>query len=303
MGTDVPIDTPCYSGIRVRLAGIDDALLKAVRWQYLLPSLLLVACASDGSAPCVPLEKVAACQVDDSFCEAIEGAEACDTTKADGDTTDGFPDWWLEQTAACYKEGDLNCVKRYFRILQYGGSLQGYPYASRAVGKFLDCETQTLEILGEDLQEGEIYNIYLLSDPNVVSLHLAKEKSLTALKAWLAQVEPFMTPDGPSELVALESVLTTSGSEDIRKTVGRFYLQVMAEARLSNDRLLEYELFFTLEDRYDWHPTRLDDDGVEYGELHPYHTWANALVEAGMACEFDVHSSWSMSGTLSPDEL
>ena len=56
------------------------------------------------------------------------------------------------------------------------------------------------------------------------------------------------------------------------------------------DLLIRYDV----RDTYDFHPDRLTADGRTYREAFPYHAWAEALVDAGLACPFDTVAEWSV---------
>ena len=245
---------------------------------------------------CTPAPLFEACQADESLCGEISSSSVCDETKADGNTRGGIPVWWFERAGACYAEQDYACVKRYFGILAWGGWLKGYTYASEAMSKFLDCETETLEIPEATLKDNWERNAYS-HYRDVVSL----ESALTASEADLFEEAELVRANldiGESIEILLSSHLTASGNEDVRKTLGRFHIQGQALLTRVDSSRIDYAISYEVQDHYDWHPQRVASTGQSYEEAFPYHAWAGTLVELGLACEFEMHAAWTDTGTL-----
>jgi len=239
-----------------------------------------------GPENCQPPELVESCQADSALCEDLEDLPTCNNDRADAGS--GIPGWWFERAGACYDEADYACVERYFHVLAWGGWLKGQKYASEALSKYLDCETEVLEVPSDEILINSSRNEY--SDENVVSMDEALDTMRFAVEEELRTIDLEV---GETTTIELTSILTASGNEDIRKTLGRFHLAAKADLIKDSVDGYVYTLHYEIEDEYDWHPNRIAKNSrASYSDLYPYHTWAAKLRELGKACNFPMHAAW-----------
>jgi hypothetical protein len=198
----------------------------------------------------------------------------------------------MERGRTCYEERDLDCLESNFRFLvRVWRYYEGYAHASRAMEKFLDCDTAEMR-----LTEAEYFEAP--SSPGRPFDETAPQPwELPGRTASDLRARLFAGTLSFDAEVTLDPLLVVSNSEDIRYTVGRTTITRTARYARPSEAGLHFDARFTFRDPYDFHPNRQDvhSGGQTYAQVYPYHSWAALLVDEGRACPFVVSGDYARS--------
>lgn len=258
-----------------------------------------LAASNGGACQAQAQESLALCGGDPeclAFAEtAVLDCEGLASGKADFQSTSWLKEEWLARGRRCYEKDDYECLVNNFELAVFGWrNFYNLPVAADALENFLTCDKPVLKIL-----QGDMF-FTMAGNPRYEamgweSLGTVLDSSEEAVRAWLTDTDA-LGRNGAS--LDIGSFGVVHGWDNIRLAIGRFTMDV--EARLVNwDPTLEegrVSLHLTFVDRYDFHPGRNDtaSEGRDYSDEFPYHLWAVALVDEGMACEFDVVGDYAL---------
>lgn len=203
---------------------------------------------------------------------------ACNASgKADG-FTEGIQEQLARRAAQCYEARDADCLKSVYGTLAVGARIKGLHQAAAMMSNFLSCGQDVMTVDPEALRADSVVAEYVELARGAISdqVHAAVMAG-THSDQWQVSAEP---------------TVLSAGSQDIWYAMGNFTAQLDADIRMSGVEFLQAELTFSFSDRYDWHPG-LTADGSAAGVAAFQDDWAVFLVEEGVACEFDMRSSFT----------
>ncbi len=193
-----------------------------------------------------------------------------------GDKSDGAKDWLISKLSAraqvCWDTQDANCMWWVYKALASGSYVSGYADAGRNLHNFLYC--------GGDLA----------MNPASFMLDPAFQSTLD-LNLLDLEIDLLGLPQGTTLTREYVDAMTQfSVTDKLFPAVGKYTVTTVIEGVEVTPLVFQMHLKFSVYDRYDWNggqqatiggSTFLDD-------------WGIMLVDAGLACDYDIRSTWTL---------